>query len=77
MNFDFNAPMTLAAMRATLLDDQRELTRNLLDTMGMPRLQRRQMEPAMLAAARLVIAKMDDDDVKQCFTSEKETVRGS
>jgi len=65
--------MSLAAMRATLLDDQRALLRQQLATM--PRARRREAEPVMVAISRRVIDAIPDDDVRACF--EKETANGS
>ncbi len=67
MNANLNAPMTLAAMRATLCDDQREMNRKILDSMNVPRAKREMMEKMLAATARRLIDAMPDADVKQCF----------
>ncbi len=67
MNTSLNAPMTLAAMRATLCDDQREMNRKILDSMKMPSTKRDMMEKVLIQTARRLIDAMPDADVRQCF----------
>ncbi len=67
MNTNLKAPMTLAAMRATLCDDQREMNRKILDSMNVPRAKREMMEKILAATARRLIDAMPDADVRQCF----------
>jgi hypothetical protein len=67
MNTNLNAPMSLAAMRATLCDDQRAINRKILDSMNVPRAQRDMMEKTLAATARRLIDAMPDADVRQCF----------
>ncbi len=67
MNTNPKAPMTLAAMRATLLDDQISLNRQILDSMSVPKVKRAFMEKTLIQTARQLIAAMPDDDVRKCF----------
>ncbi len=72
MSFNPKAPMTLAAMRATLLDDQRELNCKVLDRMNLPRTVRRGLGRAQVAIAQRLIQEMSDADVRVCFKMEGE-----
>ncbi len=62
-----NAPMSLPAMRATLVEDQRALNRKILDGMKMPSAQRAQVEKMLAATARRLIDALPDADVRECF----------
>jgi hypothetical protein len=70
MKTNLNAKMTLPAMRATLLDDQISLNRQILDSMSVPKSKRAQLEQTLTQTARRLIAAMPDDDVKVCFVDE-------
>lgn len=67
MNAGLNAPMTLAAMRATLLDDQISLNRQILDSMSVPKVKRAFMEKTLIQTARRLIDAMPESDVRKCF----------
>ncbi len=67
MNTNLNAPMSLPAMRATLVDDQREINRKILDGMKMPSAKRAQVEKMLAATARRLIDALPDADVRECF----------
>lgn len=67
MNLNTDAPMSIAAMRATLCDDQRELNRKILDSMNVPRAKREEMEKMFAATARRLIDAMPESDVRKCF----------
>jgi hypothetical protein len=54
-------------MRATLVDDQREINRKILDGMKMPSAKRAQVEKMLAATARRLIDALPDADVRECF----------